>query len=94
MTTCDWCGHAHEIHALCAQRPTWSRRGFLALMGSALAGAMIPIPALPEPQAMLGLYQGSGLYRWVAVPNVDLLIAGQSSGSDSLYLDVMYYEIS
>jgi hypothetical protein len=35
--TCDWCGHVHDRTALCAKRPTWGRRGFLALMGTGLA---------------------------------------------------------
>ena len=40
---CEWCGHPHEREALCASRPTWGRRGFLALFGAGLAGlAMRP----------------------------------------------------
>jgi hypothetical protein len=41
---CDWCGHAHPRTALCTKRPTWGRRGFLALMGAALVGAVVPPP--------------------------------------------------
>lgn len=40
--TCDWCGHAHAREALCAKRPTWGRRGFLALMVAGLAGLALP----------------------------------------------------
>ena len=40
--TCDWCGHDHHVTALCAKRPKWSRRGFLALTGAALAGSLLP----------------------------------------------------
>lgn len=40
--TCDWCGHDHSRAALCAKRPTWGRRGFLALMGAGLAGMALP----------------------------------------------------
>lgn len=39
--TCDWCGHAHAREALCAARPKWSRRGFLALFGAGIAGAAL-----------------------------------------------------
>lgn len=45
IPTCDWCGHQHPVTALCSQRPTWGRRGFLALVGAALVGAALP--ALP-----------------------------------------------
>ena len=38
MTVCEWCGHQHDVQALCSQRPKWSRRGFIALMGSAVLG--------------------------------------------------------
>jgi hypothetical protein len=36
---CEWCGHAHPRAALCSKRPTWSRRGFLQLLGAAAIGA-------------------------------------------------------
>lgn len=36
--TCEWCGHDHLQSALCSKRPTWSRRGFLALLGAAAVG--------------------------------------------------------
>lgn len=45
--TCDWCGHEHAMTALCAKRPTWGRRGFLAMLGAAAVGAALP--ALPDP---------------------------------------------
>jgi hypothetical protein len=38
---CEWCGHEHERAALCASRPKWSRRGFLALFGAGIAGAAL-----------------------------------------------------
>lgn len=41
---CEWCGHDHARTALCTKRPTWGRRGFLALVGSAIVGAAIPVP--------------------------------------------------
>lgn len=40
--TCEWCGHAHAVTALCAQRPKWGRRGFLMMAGAALLGAALP----------------------------------------------------
>jgi metallophosphoesterase superfamily enzyme len=39
---CDWCGHDHPAAALCAARPKWGRRGFLALAGAALVGSVLP----------------------------------------------------
>lgn len=51
MTICEWCGHEHAREALCSQRPKWSRRGFLALMGAAAVGmATDPLKAI-VPQA-------------------------------------------
>ena len=35
---CEWCGHDHDEAALCTERPTWGRRGFLALFGAGIAG--------------------------------------------------------
>jgi len=50
--TCEWCGHDHAREALCTKRPTWGRRGFLALFGAGIVGAMLPelprgVPNLP-----------------------------------------------
>ena len=39
---CDWCGHTHPVTTLCSKRPTWGRRGFLALLGAGLVGAALP----------------------------------------------------
>lgn len=48
--TCEWCGHEHAREALCTKRPTWSRRGFIALFGAGLAGLALPgIPLSPPP---------------------------------------------
>lgn len=38
---CEWCGHDHDQAALCTQRPTWGRRGFLALFGAGIAGLAV-----------------------------------------------------
>lgn len=38
---CEWCGHEHDQAALCTQRPTWGRRGFLILFGAGIAGLAI-----------------------------------------------------
>lgn len=46
MELCEWCGGTHPREALCTQRPKWSRRGFLALCGIGIAGALLP--ALPS----------------------------------------------
>jgi hypothetical protein len=39
---CEWCGHAHDRTALCTKRPTFGRRGFLALLGAGLTGMALP----------------------------------------------------
>lgn len=39
---CNWCGHEHDVTALCTKRPTWGRRGFLMLAGAALVGRLLP----------------------------------------------------
>ena len=38
---CEWCGEAHAREALCQARPKWSRRGFLALLGTGAAGLVL-----------------------------------------------------
>lgn len=38
---CEWCGQTHAKDQLCASRPKWSRRGFLALFGAGIAGAVV-----------------------------------------------------
>lgn len=38
---CGWCGHRHDARALCARRPRWSRRGFLAFVGAAAIGVAV-----------------------------------------------------
>lgn len=37
---CEWCGQQHDCRAICMKRPTWSRRGFLILIGSSVCGAL------------------------------------------------------
>lgn len=56
MNACEWCGEEHEQTALCAGRPKWSRRGFLALFGAGIAGAALAhvLPALPAPPIFVG----------------------------------------
>lgn len=45
---CEWCGHDHDQAALCTERPTWGRRGFLALFGAGIAGmAVTGLPTDP-----------------------------------------------
>ena len=53
---CEWCGHGHAITDLCTQRPTWGRRGFLALLGMGLAGIALPAmsPLSPWQQFVMG----------------------------------------
>ena len=46
---CDWCGHEHARTALCTKRPTWGRRGFLALFGCGLVGLVLGSPAQADP---------------------------------------------
>ncbi len=47
---CEWCGHEHDQAALCTDRPTWGRRGFLALFGAGIAGlAVTGVTGLPWP---------------------------------------------
>ena len=39
--TCDWCGHDHDVRAICSQRPASrgvSRRSFIALISAGVAG--------------------------------------------------------
>lgn len=45
---CEWCGHQHDVRALCGKRPTWGRRGFIAMLGAAAVGAIVP-RAIPIP---------------------------------------------
>lgn len=52
--TCEWCGHDHEIKDLCTKRPTWGRRGFLALMGAGVVG--LALPAFPDGNLLLAGY--------------------------------------
>lgn len=53
---CEWCGHAHPRSALCSKRPTWSRRGFLALLGAAAIGvAADPLRVLSGTESVTGL---------------------------------------
>ena len=47
--TCDWCGHDHDVRAICSQRPASrgvSRRSFIALIGAGVAGLALA-PSLP-----------------------------------------------
>lgn len=47
MTICEWCGHEHDVTALCTKRPRWSRRGFLSLVGLGAVGLAVGgIPTL------------------------------------------------
>ena len=46
---CDWCGHDHDVRAICSQRPASrgvSRRSFIALIGTGVAGLALA-PSLP-----------------------------------------------
>lgn len=58
---CDWCGHRHDMTALCAKRPTWGRRGFLALFGTGLAG--LAIGGLPSCQG-LAFHKNAFVLTW------------------------------
>lgn len=49
MKECEWCGHDHQVTSLCTKRPTWGRRGFLALCGAAVVGAAVDPAALVTP---------------------------------------------
>ena len=47
---CDWCGHSHDVRAICSQRPASrgvSRRSFIALIGAGVAGVVLA-PSSPE----------------------------------------------
>ena len=49
--TCDWCGHDHDVRAICAQRPASrgvSRRSFIALIGAGVAGLALAPSALHD----------------------------------------------
>ena len=49
--TCDWCGHDHDVRAICSQRPASrgvSRRSFIALIGAGVAGLALS-PSMPVP---------------------------------------------
>ena len=51
---CEWCGHDHDQAALCTQRPTWGRRGFLALFGAGIAGlALTGLSTEPDVDLLL-----------------------------------------
>lgn len=56
MLCCEWCGHEHDQRALCTKRPTWGRRGFLALLGASAVGAVLPAVPLLRPGDELVLY--------------------------------------
>jgi hypothetical protein len=52
---CEWCGHEHAVTALCAKRPKWSRRGFLAMAGAALVGiAAKGLPTIADTAPVSG----------------------------------------
>lgn len=71
--TCEYCGHPHARDALCARRPTWGRRGFLALLGATVLGAGLPVvtdltvdaagrfrPTRQVNDRIVGVYLGNG----------------------------------
>lgn len=59
---CEWCGHDHAKDALCASRPKWSRRGFLALFGAGIAGAVVAAK-IPFAEASGNGYTVGGINR-------------------------------
>lgn len=71
MKPCEWCGHEHDVTALCTKRPKWSRRGFLALAGAAVVGAVLP--SLPTVPAWEGIRISQDFAR--AVRNIDAMQA-------------------
>jgi hypothetical protein len=73
-TTCDWCGHAHPVAALCARRPTWGRRGFLALVGAGLVGAALPAPSVVHAISDYRLRHGSGFAVPITISGVIVTI--------------------
>lgn len=55
---CEWCGNEHDKSVLCTSRPKWSRRGFLALFGTGIAGAVVAVK-VPFVQTGNGYTVGS-----------------------------------
>lgn len=77
---CEWCGHDHDVTALCTKRPTWDRRGFLCLMGSAIVGAaatqLLPTTTWQEYPVMKGTPTGIFIFE-VELPQVGDMAKGR-----------------
>jgi hypothetical protein len=64
---CEWCGHEHPRAALCSKRLTWSRRGFLALLGAAAIGVAVdPLRVLSGTESIVGL-EGAQIRQFILV---------------------------
>jgi hypothetical protein len=59
--TCEWCGHEHARDALCTSRPTWSRRGFLALFGAGIAGLAVAPQLAAQPVVDVDVWVTAGI---------------------------------
>lgn len=68
VNTCEWCGHEHDVRALCTKRKRGlSRRSFLILGATAAVGAMLPAIPLPKPVATIAS-EVFGTFMYGGVP--------------------------
>lgn len=87
---CEWCGHEHARDALCTSRPKWSRRGFLSLFCTGIAGLAVAPSLSPQAKAVSAVSALSDAGVFDAA-----FVAGRRGGKTAAGIDAIlkaYYE--